>query len=149
MTFIRVMLDYVHPWPNAAGFYVARDRGWYREAGLEVELTTHDYGRGDTLAHLSRYEVDFGVFPSNRVPARRVLVGGLPGRVHHHAHGHRVQPGRRRDQGLARQPTPPALRRGPGVTRHSDPSSSQPSNFFGPWSLSHSSRHNSGARAWI
>ena len=71
MTFIRVMLDYVHPWPNAAGFYVARDRGWYREAGLEVELTTHDYGRGDTLAHLSRYEVDFGVFPSNRLLVRR------------------------------------------------------------------------------
>jgi len=71
MTFIRVMLDYVHPWPNAAGFYVARDRGWYREAGLEVELTTHDYGRGDTLAYLSRFEVDFGVFPPNRLLVRR------------------------------------------------------------------------------
>jgi NitT/TauT family transport system substrate-binding protein len=64
------MLDYVHPWPNAAGFYVARDRGWYTEAGLEVELTTHDYGRGDTLAHLGRFEVDFGVFPSNRLLVR-------------------------------------------------------------------------------
>ena len=71
MTSIRVMLDYVHPWPNAAGFYVARDRGWYRDAGLEVELTTHDYGRGDALAHLGRYEVDFAVFPSNRLLVRR------------------------------------------------------------------------------
>ncbi len=71
MTSIRVMLDYVHPWPNAAGFYVARARGWYREAGLEVELTTHDYGRGDTLAHLGRAEVDFAVFPSNRLLVRR------------------------------------------------------------------------------
>ena len=71
MTSVRVMLDYVHPWPNAAGFYVARDRGWYRDAGLEVELTTHDYGRGDTLAYLSRLEVDFAVFPSNRLLVRR------------------------------------------------------------------------------
>jgi ABC-type nitrate/sulfonate/bicarbonate transport system substrate-binding protein len=71
MTFIRVMLDYIHPWPNAAGFYVARDRGWYRDAGLDVELTTHDFGRGDTLAHLSRFEVDFAVFPSNRLLVRR------------------------------------------------------------------------------
>jgi NitT/TauT family transport system substrate-binding protein len=61
----------VHPWPNAAGFYVARERGWYREAGLDVELTVHDVGRGDTLAHLARYEVDFGVFPSNRLLVRR------------------------------------------------------------------------------
>jgi len=71
MTSVRVMLDYVHPWPNAAGFYVARDRGWYRDAGLEVELTTHDYGRGDGLAHLGRFEVDFAVFPSNRLLVRR------------------------------------------------------------------------------
>jgi putative hydroxymethylpyrimidine transport system substrate-binding protein len=71
MTPLRVMLDYVHPWPNAAGFYVAREKGWYRDAGLDVELTTHDYGRGDTLAHLARSEVTFGVFPSNRLLVRR------------------------------------------------------------------------------
>jgi ABC-type nitrate/sulfonate/bicarbonate transport system substrate-binding protein len=71
MATVRVMLDYVHPWPNAAGFYVARSRGWYREVGLDVELTTHDYGRGDTLAHLARFEVTFGVFPSNRLLVRR------------------------------------------------------------------------------
>jgi len=65
------MLDYVHPWPNAAGFYVARERGWYSEAGLDVELTVHDYARGDTLAYLARNEVDFGVFPSNRLLQRR------------------------------------------------------------------------------
>lgn len=68
---VRVMLDYVHPWPNATGFYVAREKGWYKEAGLDIELTTHDYARGDTLAHLARYEVDFGVFPSNRLLVRR------------------------------------------------------------------------------
>jgi ABC-type nitrate/sulfonate/bicarbonate transport system substrate-binding protein len=68
---VRVMLDYVHPWPNAAGFYVARNRGWYREAGLDVELTTHDCDRGDTLAYLARFEVTFGVFPPNRLLVRR------------------------------------------------------------------------------
>jgi putative hydroxymethylpyrimidine transport system substrate-binding protein len=71
MTRLRVMLDYFHPWPNAAGFYVARDRGWYAEAGLDIELTTHDYARGDTLDYLSRCEADFGVFPSNRLLVRR------------------------------------------------------------------------------
>jgi len=71
MMTLRVMLDYVHPWPNAAGFYVARTNGWYREAGLDVELTTHDYDRGDTLAYLARFEVTFGVFPSNRLLVRR------------------------------------------------------------------------------
>lgn len=71
MTPLRVMLDYIHPWPNAAGFYVARERGWYRDAGLDVELTTYDHQRGDTLDHIARSEVTFGVFPSNRLLVRR------------------------------------------------------------------------------
>ena len=70
---VRVMLDYFHPWPNSAGFYVARERGWYREAGLDVELVVQDPGRGDTLEYLSRQEVGFGVFPPNRLLARRAL----------------------------------------------------------------------------
>ena len=70
---VRVMLDYFHPWPNSAGFYVARERGWYREAGLDVELVVQDPGRGDTLEYLSREEVGFGVFPPNRLLARRAL----------------------------------------------------------------------------
>ena len=36
-----------------------------------MELTTHDYGRGDALAYLSRFEVDFAVFPPNRLLVRR------------------------------------------------------------------------------
>ncbi|MGW1325291.1 ABC transporter substrate-binding protein [Streptomyces antibioticus] len=71
MSHIRVMLDYFHPWPNSAGFFVARDRGWYREAGLEVELSVQDPGRGDTLEYLARRQADFGIFPPNRLLVRR------------------------------------------------------------------------------
>ena len=79
MSHVRVMLDYFHPWPNAAGFYVARERGWYRDAGLDVELTTYDHERGDTLAHLARNEVTFGVFPPNRLLVRRERAEPLIG----------------------------------------------------------------------
>lgn len=75
MSHVRVMLDYFHPWPNSAGLYVARERGWYREAGLDVELTVQDPGRGDTLEYLARGEVDFGLFPPNRLLARRAAPG--------------------------------------------------------------------------
>jgi ABC-type nitrate/sulfonate/bicarbonate transport system substrate-binding protein len=71
VTRLRVVLDYLHPWPNAAGFYVARGRGWYQEAGLDVELRTHDYGWGDTLEYLARGEAELGVFPPNRLLVRR------------------------------------------------------------------------------
>ncbi|WP_405846795.1 ABC transporter substrate-binding protein [Streptomyces sp. NBC_01518] len=69
------MLDYFHPWPNSAGLYVARARRWYEEAGLDVELVVQDPGRGDTLEYLARGEVDFGIFPPNRLLARRAEHG--------------------------------------------------------------------------
>ena len=68
---VRVVLDYLHPWPNSAGLFVARDRGWYAEAGLDVELRVHDYGWGDTLEYLSRGRAEFGLFPPNRLLVRR------------------------------------------------------------------------------
>jgi putative hydroxymethylpyrimidine transport system substrate-binding protein len=71
MKHVRVVLDYLHPWPNAAGFYVARQRGWYAAAGLDVELRTHDYGWGDTLDYLHRRQAELGVFPPNRLLVRR------------------------------------------------------------------------------
>ncbi|XVV08671.1 ABC transporter substrate-binding protein [Actinoplanes sp. CA-131856] len=71
MTHLRVMLEYFHPWTNAAGFYVASREGWYADAGLDVELTVFDALRGDTLEHLARGEVHFGVFPTNRLLVRR------------------------------------------------------------------------------
>jgi NitT/TauT family transport system substrate-binding protein len=73
------MLEYFHPWPNSAGFYLARERGWYEAEGLELEIRLFDPARGDTLAHLVRNEVDFGVFPSNRLLVRREQAEPLIG----------------------------------------------------------------------
>ncbi|RUS47337.1 ABC transporter substrate-binding protein [Cohnella sp. AR92] len=76
---VKVMLEYFYPWTNSAGFYYAREQGWYRESGLDVEFTVYDPGRGDTLAYLARGEADFGIFPSNRLLVQRenqpVVVG--------------------------------------------------------------------------
>ena len=71
MTHVRVMLEYFHPWTNAAGFYVASANGWYRDAGLDVQVTLFDPLRGDTLDHLARGETEFGVFPTNRLLVHR------------------------------------------------------------------------------
>lgn len=71
MKHISLMLEYFHPWTNSAGFYLARERGWYKAAGLDLEIRLFDPARGDTLAHLLRNEVHFGVFPSNRLLVRR------------------------------------------------------------------------------
>ena len=68
---VRVVLDYLHPWPNSAGLFVARDLGWYAEADLDVELRVHDYGWGDTLEYLNRGQAEFGLFPPNRLLVRR------------------------------------------------------------------------------
>lgn len=76
---LRVILEYFHPWPNSAGFYVARDRGWYADAGLDVELATYDPGRGDSLAYLARGEADLAVFPANRLLVRREAGEALLG----------------------------------------------------------------------
>jgi putative hydroxymethylpyrimidine transport system substrate-binding protein len=79
MTHVGLMLEYFHPWPNSAGFYLARERGWYQAEGLDVEIRVFDPVRGDTLAHLLRDEVHFGVFPSNRLLVRRESAAPLIG----------------------------------------------------------------------
>ncbi|MEE7567817.1 ABC transporter substrate-binding protein, partial [Xanthomonas sp. Kuri4-3] len=68
---LRVMLEYFHPWPNSAGFYLARERGWYREQGLDLALAVPDPWHGDSLAHLLAGDCDLAVFPSNRLLVRR------------------------------------------------------------------------------
>ncbi len=67
---ITLMLEYFHPWPNSAGFYLARERGWYRQAGLDLEIRLFDPAIGDTLEYLTRGEVTLGVAPTNRLLVR-------------------------------------------------------------------------------
>jgi NitT/TauT family transport system substrate-binding protein len=71
VTHIRVTLEYLHPWTNSAGFFIAAHEGWYSDLGLDVELTVPDPGRGDSLEYLSRGETTFAVFPTNRLLVRR------------------------------------------------------------------------------
>lgn len=68
---LRVLLGYLHPWPNDVGFLLAAAQGAYRDGGLDVELGVADPLRGDSLAALARGEADFAVFPTNRLFVRR------------------------------------------------------------------------------
>ncbi len=71
MTDLRIILGYLHPWPNDAGIYQAREHGWFAEQDLDVRVGVVDPGRGDTLAHLARAEGDLGIVPTNRLLAAR------------------------------------------------------------------------------
>ena len=71
MTHISLMLEYFHPWPNAAGYYAARAAGFYAEQEIDVEIIVADPGRGDTLHYLAEQAITFGIFPSNRLLVRR------------------------------------------------------------------------------
>jgi NitT/TauT family transport system substrate-binding protein len=70
---LSLALEYFHPWPNSAGFYLARHRGWYADAGIELQIRTVDPGIGDGLEHLERHLVDLAVFPTNRLLVRAEL----------------------------------------------------------------------------
>ena len=58
MPVTRVMLEYVHPWPNHAGLFLARRNGGFARAGLDVELISDGYDRGGAPAMLARGEYD-------------------------------------------------------------------------------------------
>lgn len=64
---LSLALEYLHPWTNDTGFYLASDEGLYRGRGLSVDIAAHDPLRGDALAHLLRGEADLAVCPSNRL----------------------------------------------------------------------------------
>lgn len=69
-TRLTLALEYFHPWPNSAGFYLARHLGWYLDAGIELHIRTIDPGVGDSLEHLEQRLVDLAVFPTNRLLVR-------------------------------------------------------------------------------
>jgi NitT/TauT family transport system substrate-binding protein len=73
---VRVGLEFFHPWTNHAGLYLARERGWYADAGVEVDVNGLDHGRGDTVAHLARRDLDLALVPLNRLYAAR--LAGVP-----------------------------------------------------------------------
>lgn len=58
MTYIRLNLDFYHPWANNAGYYVGRALGYYREEGIDLDITSYDPYRDDSLHRLAREEID-------------------------------------------------------------------------------------------
>ena len=71
-----LVLEYFHPWPNSAGFYLARQQKWYEQNGLDLHITVPDPWHGDSLEHLLQARADFAVAPVNRLLVRR--DGGEP-----------------------------------------------------------------------
>jgi len=58
MKYIRLNLDFYHPWANNAGYYLARSRGFYEEEGIDLDITSFDPYRDDSLHRLIRGEID-------------------------------------------------------------------------------------------
>lgn len=68
---IRIVNEYFHPWPNSAGFYLARAAGWYAEAGIDLEFLQPDPGVGDGLHYVHRGDAEVAICPLNRLLQRR------------------------------------------------------------------------------
>jgi putative hydroxymethylpyrimidine transport system substrate-binding protein len=66
-----IQLEYFHSWPNHAGFLIAEDQGWFRDAGLDVEVNSRDPMRGLPVDHLIRGEVDFCIDLTRALLQRR------------------------------------------------------------------------------
>ena len=64
---LKVRLEYVHPWTNHAGFYLARARGLYAERGLDVDFISGDFYRGDPACLVERGEVDIALVRLNQL----------------------------------------------------------------------------------
>jgi ABC-type nitrate/sulfonate/bicarbonate transport system substrate-binding protein len=68
VTSVRVVLDWT-PNTNHTGLYVAREQGWYREEGLDVEIIQP--GTTDAIQVVAAGQADFGVSVQEAIiPAR-------------------------------------------------------------------------------
>ena len=54
-----MVLDFYHPWANNAGFYLGREKGFYEEEGIDLDIRSYDPYRGDALQRVYRKEADF------------------------------------------------------------------------------------------
>ncbi len=61
MKLVRMHLDYLHPWPNQIGFFISRYKGWYREAGWDVDLISDGWERGTAGQKVARGEYHVGL----------------------------------------------------------------------------------------
>lgn len=67
MRYIRLILDFYHPWANNAGFYYGRDLGYFKEEGIDLDIHTLDPYRGDSLERIIRGEAQFAYNYPNRL----------------------------------------------------------------------------------
>ena len=73
LTKVTLMLDYT-PNTNHAGIYLAKEKGWYRDAGLEVDIVEPASGGVEQAVAADRAQ--FGIsFQENVIPAR---AQGIP-----------------------------------------------------------------------
>lgn len=79
MSILNVRLEYVHPWPNAAGLFIARNEGFLQEKGIDFEITFGGYDRGDPVTLLNRGEADIAIVPPNRLISARANGANVVG----------------------------------------------------------------------
>ena len=59
MELTRIRMEYVVTWPNHAGLFVARKKGWYQEGGLDVDISWDGFDRGTPAQLAAKGEFQF------------------------------------------------------------------------------------------
>lgn len=67
MSQFTVRCEYVHPWPNAAGLFIARAKKLLLNQGIDFNITFGGYDQGDPVSLLIRGECDVAIVPPNRL----------------------------------------------------------------------------------